>query len=85
MEVTDTATLQIINLPKEVKSLVHLREVSYTYNLPVSHSDSISSQPVIAILDLTGFTRGKHRIIPRITGLPKFSKLIRIDTVDVNF
>ena len=85
IQVTDTASLQIINPPKGVKTTVRIKEVSYTISIPETKADLISSDSVKAVLDLSGFEKGKHTLVPTLKGLPGFSKLLRVDTVDVSF
>jgi len=83
--ITDTVFLQVINLPKEFKPVVRAREIIFTYRLPESQVNSISGPSVTAELDLNGFERGRYKLVPTITGLPAFSKVIKIDTIDINF
>lgn len=85
MEITDTVTLQLINLPREVRSTIQVKEIHYTYSLPITLAHTISPDSVHAVLDFSGLSKDNNKLIPKITGLPAFSKLIRIDTVFVNF
>lgn len=85
MEITDTVALKVINLPRGIKSANLVKEITYTYTLPIPLAHSISAESVTATLDLSGVKNGKHKLVPVIKGLPVFSNLLRIDTVEVNF
>ena len=38
-----------------------------------------------AVIDLNGTSRGEHRFVPKIEGLPAVARVIKTDTVIVNF
>jgi hypothetical protein len=85
LEITDNIPLQFINLPKEIRSALLVKDVSCTYRLPVTLAHSLAPDSLIAVLDLSGLVRGKHKLVPAISGLPAFSQLLQVDSVAVNF
>lgn len=85
MVITDTVGLKIRNLPREIRSAVLVKDIRYTYSLPVRLAHTITPEEVSALIDLSGMPRGRHKVVPVLSGLPPYSKLIQVDTVDVNF
>ncbi len=85
MELTNTIDLKLINLPKEVRSVNHIKEIGFTYSIPTTLAHTIMLDSMQAVLDLSGMKRGRNRFVPVITGLPPFCRITQIDTVDVNF
>ena len=83
--VNDTVMLHIINIPKEIRSSIIMDEVKCTYALPSGIGDSFDRNTILAEIDLTGLQKGRNRLVPKVTGLPDYARLIRIDTVDVSF
>lgn len=85
VKVTDTIPLHILNIPKEVKSAMLIKEVSFTYSIPSSLSQTVVTDSIRAELDLAGLKRGRHKFAPVIKGLPAFSQIERIDSVELSF
>lgn len=85
MEVQDRLSLSLLNTPANVKPKVEVTEVNCTYRLPVSLVKSFSSDSLTAVIDLATLTEGETKIIPSVIGLPKQARLVKIDTVRVNF
>jgi hypothetical protein len=84
-EVNDTVALRILNIPDNIRSAVVVKEVTCTYVVPATQINTIEPASVVAEIDLSGVGSGRHKIVPRLSGLPAFSRLVRIDTVDVSF
>lgn len=83
IQLSDTAALQVINLPKELKPAIQVKEVHFTYQLPASLNTN--DQQVTAVVDLAGLGKGHHKIVPRLSGLSKFANLISIDTLHISY
>ncbi len=85
VELSDTVALQVINIPKEVKSSALVAEVHYTIQVPASLANAEALNSVFAIVDLSGLEKGTHKLIPRLVGLNEFARVISIDTLHVSF
>lgn len=83
-EITGSATLRIINSPISFRPVNRVKEVRYTYTLPESLVQDSVSNTIRAELNLQGFTNGRYKLVPTLKGLPPFSRLIKVDTVDIN-
>jgi YbbR domain-containing protein len=85
LEITDNIPLQFVNLPRDIRATLLVKDVSCTYRLPVTLAHSLAPDSLFAVLDLSGLARGKHKLVPAISGLPAFSRLLQVDSVVVNF
>jgi hypothetical protein len=83
--VADTVALQVINLPKGVRAVNTVREVGCVYSLPVSTANAFSQDSVRAVLNLYGLKSGNHKLVPVVLGLPAYSQVVKVDTIDVSF
>ena len=85
MEINDRVRLKIINSLPRLRAAFNVQEVNCTFRLPVSMVDKILADSLEAVIDLKGVLSGNHKIVPEIIGLPKQARLIKVDTVLVNF
>jgi hypothetical protein len=51
--------------------------------VPESHAKKLNLDSAVAVMDLKNFMRGNAVILPRIKGLPPFTKVIKIDSVRI--
>lgn len=77
--------LSIINIPPQLKQSSLTREVSCTYRLPVSTSETFTGDSLKAVVDLNSKRNGTYKLVPQITGLPPNAVVIKTDTVLINF
>ena len=84
MEINDRVQLKIINAPR-LRAAFNVSEVNCTFRLPVSLVNTLSLDSLEAIIDLKDLPGGRHKIVPEIIGLPEHARLIKVDTVLVNF
>jgi len=84
MEINDRVQLKIKNAPRS-RTALNITEVNCTFRLPVSLVKSLSTDSLEAIIDLKDVPEGRHKIVPEIIGLPAQARLIKVDTVLVNF
>jgi hypothetical protein len=85
IEIKDTVRLEIINVPARLRYAFTITEVACTYRVPTSLVSTALSDSVRAVIDLKDVPVGNHKIVPRIDGLPAQARLIKADTVQVNF
>lgn len=84
MEINDRVQLKIINAPR-LRSAINVIEVNCTFRLPVSLVKTLSVDSLQAVIDLKDAPRGEHKVVPQIIGLPEAARIIKVDTVLVNF
>lgn len=82
IEINDRVQIKVI---PPVRASIDVNEVNCTFRLPVSLVNTLSIDSLQAIIDLQYLPRGRHKIVPHISGLPEHARLIKVDTVYVNF
>jgi hypothetical protein len=86
VELKDSAKVALINMPARVRPAISIDQIHFTVLLPESSiHTSYTKESITAILDFKQTQAGKSRIAPIITGIPPFSKIIRVDTVEVSY
>ena len=85
MEVNNRVPLKVVNAPKEFRPIANGLEVNCTFRLPVSMIKTFSNDSLIAVINLDTLPRGSHMVVPVLNGLPKNARLIKIDSVRINF
>lgn len=84
-EVRDSVKVDLINLPARIRTAININQIHYTLQLPESTLYSYSRENIRATLDLKNLKERRSRISPTITGIPPFSKIIKIDTVEIAY
>jgi hypothetical protein len=85
-ELKDSVKVEFINIPPRVRPASNVAQIHYTLSLPKSSlHTSYSKENIKAILDFKETKAGKFKIAPTITGIPPFSKIIQVDTVEVSY
>jgi hypothetical protein len=85
VEVSDSVHLAVSNAPKNSWPFIERQKVPCKIAIPERSLDSLQIDSVRAVLDLTGFKRGIKKIMPRLVGLPAYSRVISIDSVTIKF
>ena len=85
VEISDSVHLAVSNAPKNSWPFIERQKVPCKIAVPERSLDSLKIDSVRAVLDLTGFKRGVKKIMPRLTGLPAYSRVISIDSVTIKF
>lgn len=85
MEINDRIQLKIVNMASQSRPNANATEVNCTFRLPVSLVNTLSLDSLKAVIDLKDLPNGSHKLIPEIIGLPDQARLIKVDTVLVNF
>ncbi|MCK6616955.1 MAG: hypothetical protein L6Q51_04860 [Cyclobacteriaceae bacterium] len=84
-EVTHTCPLKLIHVPEQLRVAAEASQVSVTVLTPASQAKLMRADSIYAVVDLKSVPRGHHKIAPRITGLPQYSRVIKVDTVSVSY
>lgn len=82
---TDTVALQVLNIPKELRPAIQVKEIQYTFLIPGSLAKAETQHEVKAIIDLTDLGKGHHKLVPRLIGLNEFAQIVSIDTLHVSY
>ena len=85
IEVSDSARLTVINAPKNSWPFIERQKLPCKIAIPERSLDSLKMDSVRAELDLSGFKKGVKKIMPRLKGLPTYSRVIAIDSVTIKF
>ena len=83
IEITDSARLAVINAPKNSVQLIERQKLPCKVAVPERAVNDLTMDSVRAVLDLTGFKRGTKKIMPRLVGLPPYSRVLSIDSVTI--
>jgi hypothetical protein len=84
-EVTRTCPLRLVNVPERLRVAAEKSEVSVTFLTPLSQAKSLQADSLYTLIDLGTVPRGSHKIAPRVSGLPLYSRILKIDTVTVSY
>lgn len=85
VQVEKRIRLTIINIPSRLKQNSVRKEVSCTYRLPASTSETFVSDSLEAVVDLKYKPNGTHKLVPKVMGLPSNAIVVKTDTVVINF
>ena len=85
IEISDSARLAVINAPKNSVQSIERQKLPCKFVVPERLVSSLKMDSVRAVLDLTGFKRGTKKIMPRLVGLPPYSRTVSIDSVTIKF
>lgn len=85
VEVTDSVGLRVINSPKQAWQVIERELLACTVAVPERSLDTFSRDSVKAIIDLKNIRKGVNKVMPSLSGLPPYSKVIRLDSVAIKF
>ncbi|MBL0741577.1 hypothetical protein [Chryseolinea lacunae] len=85
MEVTDSVSLKVINAPKRAWAFIERKKIPCIVAVPQKEVKAFNLDSVKAVIDLKNFARGEQRILPYLTGLPPYSRVVGLDSVYVKF
>ena len=82
IQIADSVQIAVENVPPTVAK-VERKFIPITIAIPENMVDHFSLDSVRAVLNLRDFTRGEAVIYPRIEGLPKFTRVVEVDSVRI--
>jgi hypothetical protein len=85
MEINDRVQLKVINALPRLRNTLNITEVNCIFRLPLSLVNTLSIDSLEAVIDLKDVPSGSHKIVPEIVGLPDHARLVKVDTVRINF
>lgn len=81
VQVTDSIILELINLPDQAKPYIQNKRMPIIIAVPQSMLNFYVPDSVKAVVDLSDFTRGNKKVLPKLKGLPPFTQVIKLDSV----
>ena len=81
--VQDSISLGVENIPSTVSEVMTSGKLPVVLSIPESFMQGLKMDSIKAVLDLADFEGGTARILPRVDGLPPYSKVVKIDSVIV--
>lgn len=81
IDVDDSVRLDIINHPTGTLPYFGVNKLLCKFLIPERSLKSYDPESVTAVLDLANFKSGSKKIRPQITGLPKYSEVVKVDSV----
>jgi hypothetical protein len=81
--VRDSIDLEIENIPATVSDVMNSGKVPVTFSIPESFLPGLKIDSIKAVLDLKNFVRGRAKFVPKVQGLPPYSRVMKIDSVIV--
>jgi hypothetical protein len=82
MTVEDSVWIDFENIPPTVANVERIK-IPVVLAVPESHVENFSLDSARAVIDLTGFQRGSTNVLPKLKGLPAFTRVIKIDSLNV--
>lgn len=82
--VTDSISLTLENIPPAVSDVMSSGKIAVKLLIPERFTENLKRDSLKAVLDLSAFKGGREKILPRVEGLPPYSKVLQIDSVIVS-
>jgi hypothetical protein len=79
--VDDSIRLDIINHPTGTRPYFGVRKLLCKFSIPERAMKAYNPDSIAAVLDLENFKTGSKKIKPKITGLPDYSEIIKVDSM----
>jgi len=85
VEVVDSIPLEVINKPALMRGLSGKKNIVVTLLMPQREAAAFHGDSLLAVIDLKHFTRGQMKISPVILGLPLYTRVLSVDSLQVKF
>ena len=83
MTVSDSVWIDFTNIPSTISKVERIK-IPIIVAVPEKMVDNISLDSTRAMIDLKNFKRGSERVMPRLEGLPPYTRVIKIDSVNIS-
>jgi hypothetical protein len=83
--IRDSIRLVMINIPHMVWPVIGRKRIPVVLTIPENARKDFQLDSARAILDLKNLPKGERMMIPRVVGLPPFSKVVEVDSVKIKF
>lgn len=86
VQVSDSVRLTVVHAPRGSWPFIERQKLPCTIAVPERSVDSLNIDSLRAVLDLSGLKRGSEKkIMPRLVGLPAYSRVVSLDSVTIKF
>jgi hypothetical protein len=85
VEMQDSIELSLVNIPPGARPLIGLKSIPCTLAIPKKQMSAFSIDSLRAEIDLKDFPKGQRKVLPKIQGLPPFSRVLALDSISVKF
>lgn len=85
VEASDKIKLDVINIPSTSVPQVNAKEITMVFRGPQSEIQALRPNSIRATLDLKELKRGRSNMVPRITGLPRYVEVVKLDTIRITY
>ena len=82
MTVNDSVWIDFTNIPSTISRVERIK-IPVIVAVPEKMVNDLSLDSARAIIDLKNFQRGSERVLPRLEGLPPFTRIIKMDSVNI--
>lgn len=85
VELNDSVTLKVVNAPKQAWQVIERKQLACSIAIPEGEMDNFHIDSVTAVINLKNLTKGVKKIMPMLTGLPPYSRIVKLDSVVIKF
>ena len=78
----DSVKLTAENIPPTISNIEETW-IPVTFEVPEGTNMQELLKGVRAVMDLKNFKRGSARILPQVKGLPPFTRVVKVDSVNI--
>lgn len=85
IEVAGSVRLELINPPVNKGVSLVKDSISCSFRVPKREEENFRAalNNVVAELDVAGIGKGETRLLPKVSGLPRYAKLLRADSIAI--
>lgn len=83
--ISDSISLQLENVPAKASAVIGNSQVAITIRGPENILAKSPIDSLKAVVDLKNVKRGDKKLLPVVSGLPPYTKIIMLDSVSVKF
>jgi hypothetical protein len=85
VEITDTVKLEISNIPKDAQPKMDVVKLLTTLRVREDRATNFPWDSVKAVVDLKSFSKGQIRVRPNVLGLPRYTEVIKVDSIRITY
>ena len=85
VELTDSVLLSFLNPPTQWQLRLERSKIPVTLRMKEAIRDTFAWDSLQAVVDLKGFKRGKHTILPSIQELPSEVTVVSVDSLHITY
>jgi hypothetical protein len=84
--IKDSVKVQVVNVPRGIRPAININRIHYILSMPESFSHGgYSREGISALLDLSQMKKRKSRVVPTLSGIPPFTNIVQVDSIEVSY